>query len=77
MELLVATWSVRLAAVAALAVAVASIASGIPVSEAILRAIAAAFVFTLGGRILLTRLESKEQRFRRLMAQRAREGGAE
>lgn len=76
MELFVAAWSVRLAAVAALAVGGVSLSVGTPPLEAVLRAVAAAFAFTVGGRMVLTRLETPERRLRRLRARRAPDGGA-
>jgi len=75
MEILVATWSVRLAAVAAVAVGAVSVSTGTPVLEAVIRANAAAFAFTLGGRLLLGVLEPPDQRLRRAMARRATNGG--
>ncbi|MBA3876305.1 MAG: hypothetical protein C0498_05105 [Anaerolinea sp.] len=75
MELLVAVWAVRLAALAALAVGAISVSVGAPPLEAVLRAAAAAFAFTLGGRVLLARLETPEQRLRRLLTRRAQKDG--
>jgi membrane protein implicated in regulation of membrane protease activity len=75
MELLVATWSVRLAAVAALAGGVVSLSVGTPPLEAVLRAVAAALVFTLAGHLVLDRLETPEHRHRRLRARRSRDEG--
>lgn len=76
MELFVAAWSVRLAAVAALAVGGISLSVGTPPLEAVLRAVAAALTFTIGGRIVLNRLETPERRLRRLLARRTHDGGA-
>jgi len=71
-ELLVATWSIRLALGAALAVAVLSISAGMSVIDAVDRAVIAAFVFTLVGRLLIGFLETPEQRLARLRAARDR-----
>lgn len=76
MELLVATWSVRLASLAAVAVGVVSVSAGTPALDTAVRAIAAAFAFTVGGRILLGRLEPPERRIQRLLA-RHTEGARE
>lgn len=75
MELLVATWSVRLAAVAAVAVGAVSVSAGTPPLEVVLRAVAAAFAFTTGGRMLLGRLEPQERRIQRLLARRGAGAG--
>ena len=72
MELLVATWSVRLASLAAVAVAAVSIPAGVTPLEIVVRAVAVAFAFTTGGRILLGRLETPERRLERLRATRAK-----
>lgn len=71
MELLVATWSARLAMVGALTVGGLSVSVGASPLDAVVRAAAAAFAFTLGGRVLLARLETPDQRVRRLRARRA------
>jgi len=70
MELLVATWSVRLALLAALAVGGISISAGSPVLDAVERSIGVAFVFTLVGRQLIGLLETPQQRMLRLRARR-------
>ncbi len=76
MELLVATWSVRLAMLGAVAAGGLSLSVGATPIEAVGRAAAAAFTFTLGGRLLLARLETPDQRLHRLRAARsARTGG--
>ncbi|HEX8941069.1 MAG TPA: hypothetical protein VF763_12985 [Candidatus Limnocylindrales bacterium] len=72
MELFVAAWVLRLAIVAALAVGGVSWSVGTPPVEAVDRAAAAAFVFTLGGRWFLGWLEPPERRLARLRAERAR-----
>lgn len=71
MELLVATWTLRLAFIGALGVAAISLAAGSMVPDAVLRAAFAAFVFTLGGRLLIGFLETPDQRLARLRRQRA------
>lgn len=71
MELLVATWSVRLAMVGALTVGGLSVSVGASPLDAVARAAAAAFAFTLGGRVLIARLETPDQRVRRLRVRRA------
>jgi hypothetical protein len=75
MELLVATWTVRLAFIGALGVAGISLAAGSMVPDAVVRAAFAAFVFTLGGRLLIGFLETPEQRLVRLRRERARRAG--
>jgi hypothetical protein len=70
MELLVATWTLRLAIVAIAAVGAISWSVGTPLLECVDRAIAAAFVFTLAGRWLIGALEPQEARIRRMRAQR-------
>ena len=70
MELLVATWTVRLAFIGALAVLGISIAAGSLVPEAMIRAAFVAFVFTLGGRMLIGFLETPQQRLARIRRKR-------
>jgi hypothetical protein len=76
MELLVATWTVRLAFVGALGVAGISLASGSVLPDAVIRAAFVAFVFTLGGRLLIGFLETPEQRLVRLRHERAQRSAA-
>ena len=71
MELLVATWTVRMAFFGALTVVAVSLASGSLLPEAVIRAAFAAFVFTLGGRLLIGFLETPEQRLNRIRRERA------
>jgi hypothetical protein len=66
MELLVATWTVRLAMIGALAVVGISLAAGSLLPDAVIRAAFVAFVFTFGGRLLIGFLETPEQRLARL-----------
>ena len=75
MELLVATWTVRLAFVAAIAVLWISLSAGSVLVDAVLRAAVAAFVFTLAGRLLIGFLERPDQRMHRLRAERAKRQG--
>lgn len=75
MELLVATWTVRLAFIGALGVAGISLAAGSLVPDAVIRAAFVAFVFTLGGRLLIGFLETPEQRLARLRRERAGRAG--
>jgi hypothetical protein len=74
-ELLVATWTVRFAFVAAIAVLWISLSAGAVLTDAVLRAAVAAFVFTLAGRILIGLLETPDQRMRRLRAERTKRQG--
>lgn len=77
MELLVATWTLRVSLVASVAVAAVSISVGTTVIEAVDRAVIAAFALTFLGRQLIGWLETPEQRMVRLRAKResARAGG--
>ena len=72
MELLVATWSVRLALISALAVAGISLSVGSLLGDAVVRAAFAAFVFTFAGRLLIGFLESPEHRLNRIRRDRAK-----
>lgn len=71
MELLVATWTLRIALIGSLAAAGVSVAAGMTVIEAVDRAALTAFALTLLGRLLVGWLETPEQRLRRLRAKRA------
>ena len=71
MELLIASWSIRFAMVAAAAVGGISFFVGSSPIESFDRAVGAAFVFILVGRFLLGRLETPEQRMQLLRARRA------
>ena len=75
MELLVATWTVRLAFVGAAGVFGISLVSGSLVPDAVIRAFVVAFVFTLAGRLLIGFLETPEQKLHRLRRERAQRGG--
>ena len=72
MELLVATWTVRFAFVAAVAVLAISLSAGSVLVDAVLRAAVAAFVFTFAGRLLIGFLETPDQRMHRLRNERAK-----
>ncbi len=71
MPTLVALWSLRLAMLAAAAVAAVSYAAGTPPLDAIDRGLLAAVIFTFGGRWLLDRLESPQARLERMRSERA------
>jgi hypothetical protein len=70
MELLVATWTLRVAVVAALAVGGASMSAGAPVVDSVDRGIAAAVLFTFAGRWLVGFLEPPERRLMRMRKMR-------
>jgi hypothetical protein len=70
MELLVATWTLRLALVGAVAVAAVSLSAGAGLIDAVDRAVLAAFALTFLGRQLIGWLETPEQRMLRLRARR-------
>ena len=70
MELVIVTWSMRITLLATLAVGAASLLSGAPIIDAVDRAVAVAFVFTMAARILLDRLEPPEKKILRLRARR-------
>jgi hypothetical protein len=75
MELLVATWSVRLALVGSLLVGWISIASGVGMIDVAVRGGLTAFVLTFAGRQIMGWLETPEQRMLRLRARRTRKRG--
>jgi hypothetical protein len=70
MELLVATWTLRVAIVAALAVGVASYGSGATLIDCVDRAMFAAVGFTFAGRWLVGWLEPPEAKMLRLRRRR-------
>ena len=70
MQLLVATWTLRIAIVAALAVGGVSYQAGVPVIDCVDRALAAAVGFTLAGRFLMGWLEPPEVKMLRLRKRR-------
>ena len=75
MELLVATWTVRLTLIGALGVAVLSLSAGATIVDAANRAAITAFVFTFAGRWLIGALETPEQRIARLRSRRGGKAG--
>ena len=70
MELLVATWTLRIALVGALAVGAISVSAGATVIDAVDRSVIAAFALTFLGRQLIGWLETPQQRMLRLRARR-------
>jgi hypothetical protein len=72
MELLIATWTVRLALVGALLVGWISLASGATMIDVAVRVAMAAFVLTYAGRLMMGWLETPEQKMLRLRAGRSR-----
>jgi hypothetical protein len=70
MQLMVATWTLRLAIVAALAVGGASYQSGASGVDAVDRALVVAVAFTFAGRFLLGWLEPPEAKMLRLRKRR-------
>jgi hypothetical protein len=70
MELLVATWTTRLALVGALLVGWISLASGATMLDVAIRIALAAFILTYAGRLLMGWLETPEQKMLRLRASR-------
>ena len=73
MELLVATWTLRIAVVAALAVGGASYYGGTPLIESVDRALVVAVGFTFAGRWLLGWLEPPEKKMLRMRRRREQE----
>jgi hypothetical protein len=70
MQLLVSTWTMRLATVAAGVIGFVSYQAGTPVIECVDRALAVAVGFTLGGRFLLGWLEPPEVRMLKMRRRR-------
>lgn len=70
MELLVATWTLRIAIVAALAVGGASYQAGATAVDCVDRALATAVAFTFAGRLLVGWLEPPEVRMLRMRKRR-------
>ena len=70
MELLLATWTLRFALFAAVAVTGVSISAGTPVLESVDRGLAAAVAFSLGGRVLMGFFEPPERRLVRMRKRR-------
>jgi hypothetical protein len=72
MELLVATWTMRVAIVAALAVGYVSYEAGAATLDCVDRALAAAVAFLIAGRLLIGWLEPPEKKMLRMRIKRAR-----
>jgi len=72
MELLVATWTARLALIGALLVGWISFAAGATMLDVAIRVALTAFVLTYAGRLIMGWLETPEQKMLRLRAGRAR-----
>ncbi len=72
MELLVATWTMRVAIVAALAVGFVSYQAGASTLDCVDRALASAVLFLFAGRWLMGWLEPPEKRMLRMRIKRAR-----
>jgi hypothetical protein len=70
MELLVATWTLRIAIVAALAVGGVSYEAGGSPVDCVDRALAVAVGFTIAGRLLMTWLEPPEKKMLRMRKRR-------
>ena len=70
MELFVATWTLRVAILAALAVGGASYSAGVSPIESVDRGMAAAVLFTFAGRWLAGWLEPPERRLLRMRQKR-------
>jgi hypothetical protein len=71
MELVVVTWTVRLALVASLGVGAVSYLAGNDAIDIAIRSLLAALAFFVAARFLLDRLEAPEQRLARLQARRS------
>jgi hypothetical protein len=70
MELLVATWTLRIAVIAALAVGGVSYQAGGAAVDCVDRALAVAVGFTVAGRLLMTWLEPPEKKMLRMRKKR-------
>jgi hypothetical protein len=75
MELLVATWTVRLTLVAILVVGWITVSSGLGLLDAVIRTALVAFVLLFAGRQALNWLETPEQKLARLRDRRAKPRG--
>jgi hypothetical protein len=75
MELLVATWTVRLSLVGGLIVGWVSMAMGLGMVDVAVRVGLTAFILTFAGRQLMSLLETPEQRMMRLRLKRAKKRG--
>jgi len=72
MELLVATWTIRLALVGALLVGWISLASGATMIDVAIRIALAAFALTYAGRLMMGWLETPEQKMLRMRRGRSK-----
>jgi len=72
MELLVATWTMRVAIVAALAVGYVSYQAGAATIDCVDRALMAAVAFLIAGRMLIGWLEPPEKKLLRMRIKRAK-----
>ena len=75
MELLVATWTVRLTFVAVLVVGWITVSSGLGMLDVVIRTALVAFVLLFAGRQALSWLETPEQKLARLRAKRVKSRG--
>ena len=75
MELLVATWAVRLSLVGGLVVGWVSMAMGLGMIDVAVRVGLTAFILTFVGRQLVGWLETPEQRMLRMRVKRAKKRG--
>lgn len=75
MELLVATWTVRLTLVAVLVVGWITLSSGLGMLDVVIRTALVAFVLLFVGRQALGWLETPEQKLARLRAKRSKTRG--
>jgi hypothetical protein len=77
MELLVATWTIRLAFVGMLIVGWITLSSGMGLIDVVTRCALVAFVLLFAGRQALGWLETPEQKLARLRSSRTRRKGGE
>ncbi len=70
MDLLFATWTLRFAVLAAVAVAAVSLQAGCTLLDAVDRGLAAAAGFTVAGRLLVGYFESPDRRMIRMRRKR-------
>ena len=75
MELLVATWTVRLSLIGGLIVGGVSMAMGLGMIDVAVRVGLTAFILTFTGRQLVGLLETPEQRMMRMRLKRAKQRG--
>jgi hypothetical protein len=75
MELLVATWTIRLTLVGMLITGWVTLSSGLGLLDVVIRAAVVAFVLLFAGRQALGWLETPEQKLARMAAARRRSRG--